>query len=189
MVKSCICTPAGNKWGSLSIACLRTEACRPCNQTPRPYSKTIGSDDSLLWKESVSVRMLANNTKWKTGSLHNFYSMSHNFGDDSSALTQIGKNTCGLMARSFTQGWQWGHPLQADSSVRQEHCPVLAPPIQEPVQWPPPPNPQWQPGDWVKPKVHTAARANGSPLILVLKLGFIILQDDCRDPCESILYF
>lgn len=93
IAKSYICTPAGNKWRSLSIAFLPSEAGRPCNQTRRPYSKTIAADDSLLWKESVSLRMLANKTKWKTGSLHNFYSSSHNFVDDSRALIQISKTT------------------------------------------------------------------------------------------------
>lgn len=93
IAKSYICTPAGNKWRSLSIAFLPSEARRPCNQTRRPYSKTIAADDSLLCKESVSLRMLANKTKWKTGSVHNFYSSSHNFVDDSRALIQISKTT------------------------------------------------------------------------------------------------
>lgn len=93
IAKFCICPPAGDKWRSLSIAFLLPEAGRPCNQTWRPYSKTIVPDDRLLWKQSVSLRMLANKTKWKTGSLHNFCSSSHNFVDDSWALIQISKTT------------------------------------------------------------------------------------------------
>lgn len=124
IAKSYICTPAGNKWRSLSISFLLSEACRPCNQTRRPYSKTIVSDDSLLRKESVSLRMLANKTKWKTGSLHNFYLMSHNFGDDSWALIQISKTTLWTYGPFIRTGPELGAP-SAVRSIEQRMSAAL----------------------------------------------------------------
>lgn len=191
IAKSYICTPAGNKWRSLSISFLLSEACRPCNQTRRPYSKTIVSDDSLLRKESVSLRMLANKTKWKTGSLHNFYLMSHNFGDDSWALIQISKTTLWTYRPFIHMGPELGAPSAGSSQHRAENecSPGCAKPILEPAQRPLP----WpQLTAWrfeLSTRYKTAARANGWPLILVLKLGFIILQNDFIDTSESILYF
>lgn len=64
--------------------------------------------------------MLANNTKRKKpGSLHNFYSMSHNFVDDSSALIQISKTTFWTYGPFIHTGLEMGHPPLAAPGIKQ----------------------------------------------------------------------
>lgn len=88
------------------------------------------------------------------------------------------------MGHSFTQGPRRGQPPRAAGSKRSQRA--LSPSRRLPGDLHPSPSPSPQPELSTR---SNSSPSDGLPLILVLKLGLIILQNDFIDTSESILYF